>query len=67
LEHVGTPLAGAEHPVPQAPQLFGSLVVLMQVPLQLENPVVQVRPHWPAAHVAVPFGSPEHDVPQAPQ
>ena len=53
------------HDTPQAPQLFGSLVVSVQVPLQLVPPLAHGPPgtHAPAWHV-VPL---PQTTPQAPQ
>lgn len=50
----------AVHLRPQAPQLFTSLKVFEQVPLQLVCP----NAHWQVLLEQVP---PEHDLPQPPQ
>jgi hypothetical protein len=39
-EQVGTAFAGAVHPVPQLPQLAGSLVVSTHAPEQFVNPLL---------------------------
>ena len=51
--------------VPQAPQLLLSVVLSVQVPLQLANPDWQVRPQVPPEHT-YPAGQTLEQVPQLP-
>ena len=50
-----------EHTVPQAPQLFGSTEVILQLPLHSVS--LDGHVHWPAEHV----DPPPHTLPQLPQ
>jgi hypothetical protein len=55
--HDEVALATAGQTVPQAPQLRGSVLVLVQLPAQLTRPLAQVTTQvpaehtWPAAHI----------------
>jgi hypothetical protein len=70
LEHEGVPPAEL-HTVEQVPQCVASVLRLTSQPLdalpsQLENPVLQVIEHTPAAHDGVPLVE-LHAVTQLPQ
>jgi hypothetical protein len=67
--HVGVPFAAPEQALPQAPQLFGSLAGLTQLPPQSVGVAPPQAPaHAGPAPVSVQTGvAPEHTVPQLPQ
>jgi hypothetical protein len=64
---VARPCAGTVQRVPQALQLFGSLVVSVQALPHIVKPDAQVKAHWLPLQTAVPWAGLGQTLPHMPQ
>src|ERR1019366_9436519 len=65
--HVDVPLFGVPQTLPQAPQLFVSLLVYTHPPLQAVYPPLQISRQAPEMHGLVPLFAVPQPSPQAPR